>query len=149
MELAQSAIQYASWPLVTLVALFVLRKPLGKLLSNLRSVKAGSLEVAFGEQLQNQGFTDDQFKAIQSLTASEVDLFLLVSYSDSPTFKYDSTLPYLAFKNAMLRLQSAGLIKVSLADDANTHIHHSTTSVGHRIRAMLINSTVSLLHASP
>ena len=147
MDLAQSAIQYASWPLVVLIGLLLFKEPLGKLLRNLRFFKTGTLEIGFNEQLQGQGFTDSQLKVVRNLSAMEIDLFLLVSFSDAQDFRYTTGMEPRPFRDAMLRLQEAGLILITTPNDPGTNLLHSTTPIGHRVRAMLINSTVALLHA--
>ena len=148
MELAQSVLQYASWPIVVLIGLFLFKEPLVKLICNLRFFKAGTLEVGFAEQIQNQGFTDNQLKIIRTLTAQEIDLFLLVSFSDATDFNYTTDLDEEVFRKALLKLQDAGLIKITNPDNSSTNLRHITGPVGRRVRAMLINSTVALLHAN-
>ncbi|MDO8464798.1 MAG: hypothetical protein Q7S46_06040 [Gallionella sp.] len=147
MELAQSALQYASWPIVALVSLFLFKEHIGKALRNVRFFKAGSLELGFNEQIQNQGFTDTQLKIIHNLSAQEIDLFLLVSFSDGTDFNYNTGIDQVVFREALLKLQEAGLIVVTNPNDLPTNLRHITSPIGRRVRAMLINSTVTLLHA--
>jgi len=148
MELAQSALQYSSWPIVVLVALFLFKEPVRTALRNLRLFKAGSLEVGFNEQILSQGFDSAQLKIIRNLSAQEIDLFLLVSFSDEAGFNYSTGVDSVVFKNALLRLQNAGLIVVTNPDGPQTNVRHVTTPSGKRVRAMLINSTITLLHSN-
>jgi len=146
-EITVAVLQYALWPLVVVFALVFLREPLWRLLSNVRFLKAGSVEVSFQDQIEKQGLTESQSKAVRTLTATEVDLFLLVSFSDAPQFTYVSGMDVSEYRNAMLRLQEAGLITVINQDDPGTNIRHVTTPAGRRVRVLLVNSVLALLRA--
>jgi hypothetical protein len=115
------------------------------MLRNMRFFKAAGLEVEFNEQLQSQGFTDAQLKIVRKLSASEIDLFLLISFSDDKDFKYCINMEPMAFRGAMLRLQEAGLLLITNPQETGSNIRHKTTPIGRRVRAMLINSTIVLL----
>lgn len=147
MQILNSALQYSSWPIVTLIGLFVFKAPLSVLIKNLRFLRAGKLEVSFEEQIQRLGFSEEQLRIVRTLSAQEIDLFLLVTFSDSPSFNYMTGLHEAAFSAALKKLQEAGLIVITNPDGPSTNLRHITTPIGHRVRTMLINSTVALLHA--
>ncbi|MFA5824904.1 MAG: hypothetical protein WC825_02900 [Gallionellaceae bacterium] len=146
MDIIQTTIQYASWPIVVLIGLFLFKKPIREMISNLRSLKAGSLEASFTEGLSQQGLTDIQLMTIRSLSPADIDIFLLVSFSDSSQFNYSIGMDTVDFKNVVLRLQDAGLLEITSPKDAETNIRHNTTPIGKSIRAMLLSSTMRLLH---
>lgn len=149
-EILKSAFQYLSWPLIAMALILIFKIPLAKMISNIRFFKAGSLEIDFGEKLLNQGFTDEQLKIVKNLTANEIDLFLLVSYTNAPNFHYSTGagLSNKDFRVMMLKLNEAGLIAITKDDGMGNDLFHTTTQIGLRTRAMIVNGTISLLHAN-
>ncbi len=82
---------------------------------------------------------------VTSLSADEVELFLLVSYTDNLGFNYTTGLPPEVFKARLVRLRDSGLLEISNPEDPGTNIRHSITPLGRRVRAMLIGGTTQLL----
>lgn len=148
MNILLAAIQYTSWPIVTLIGLFLFKAQLGELVSNLRQLKAGSLEASFAETLNQQGFSEAQLKIINTLSPAEIDIFLLASFSDNKEFNYSTGLEATEFKKIMSRLQRAGLLEITNPEDPGTNIRHNTTPIGKSVRAMLLNGTTKLLHTN-
>ena len=146
MDIIQTTIQYASWPIVVLIGLLLFKQPIQQVILNLRSFKAGSLEASFTEGLNQQGLTAIQLKTIHSLTPAEIDIFLLASFSDKSDFNYTVGMDTSEFRNVMFRLQDAGLLNIINPNDTGTNIRHNTTPIGKNVRAMLLNSTTKLLH---
>src|SRR5450759_1719610 len=146
MDIIQTTIQYASWPIVVLIGLLLFKQPIQQVILNLRSFKAGSLEASFTEGLNQQGLTAIQLKTIHSLTPAEIDIFLLASFSDKSDFNYTVGMEASEFRNVMFRLQDAGLLNITNPNDTGTNIRHNTTPIGKNVRAMLLNSTTKLLH---
>ena len=147
-DVALALIEHVSWPFVMFLGFLLLRKEFAALLSRLRSFKSGSIELQLSEQIHNQGFSREQLASIGTLSADEIDIFLLVSFTDIPEFKYSTGIASDVFKQRMLRLQEAGLLRVTNPDDTGTNLHHNLTPLGRRLRALLINSTTQLLRES-
>ena len=144
-EISLSLIQYSSWPIVALLCVLLLREELGAFLKRLRGFKAGSVEVQLSEQLHNQGLSKDQLKLIGELSADEIEMFLLASFTDYQGFKYSVPLSAEIFKKRIVKLQEAGLIQITNPEDPGTNLTHNTTPVGRRFRSLLINSTTRLV----
>lgn len=148
-EIIHALIEHSSWPITLLVCLLLIRKELSNLLFRLKGFKAGTIELQMSDQLNAQGLPKKQFESITSLSADEIDLFLLVSFMDEDTFKYDIPIPSEVFKKRMHRLQEAGLIEiVNIKNPENTtgvNITHKITPLGTRVRGLLIGSTAQLL----
>lgn len=144
-EIFLSLIQHSSWPLVVLLCVLLLREEIGALLKRMRGFKAGSIEVQLSEQLHNQGLSKDQLKLIGELSADEIEMFLLASFTDYQGFKYSVPLPADVFKKRILKLQEAGLLRVINPEDPGTNLTHDTTPVGRRFRSLLLNSTTRLV----
>jgi hypothetical protein len=138
-------IQYWPWPIVTLLGMFVFRGSISKLLGNVKSFKAGSVEVDFDKHLRQQGLSEEQSTAFKSLSSTDIDLFLLISYSDDPSFNYQTPMAFELLKESMLRLQSSGLVSIINPEDPGTNLRHSVTPLGRRIRALLVSTCTTLL----
>ena len=138
-------IQYWPWPIVAVLAIFIFHDPISKLLGDVKSLKAGSVEVAFDKHIQQQGLSKDQSKAFKSLTSMDIDLFLLISFSDDPTFNYQTGMPSTSFKESMLRLQSSGLVRLLNPEVPGTNLRHSITPLGRRVRSLLVSTCTTLL----
>jgi hypothetical protein len=145
MEIVQSLIEHFSWPLVVLLFMASFRSDLQAVLSRLKGLKAGSIELQLNEQLHAQGLTKQQLGSITSLTADELDLFLLVSFTEHVGFNYQTGLPQEVFKSRLLRLQEADLLQVLNPEDPGTNVRHNVTPLGRRLRAMLIGGSAQLL----
>jgi hypothetical protein len=145
MELATTFLEHASWPLVVFCGFLLFGASIRKMLSRVRGARAGSVEVQFEEELHHQGLTKDQLLAISSLTGEELGLFLLVSYSDSLGFNYNTALPPDVYKARVLRLRDAGLLHIHNPDNPGTDIRHNVTPAGNRFRALVITSTSRML----
>lgn len=144
MEIANNALHYVSWPLTVLIISWCYRKPIAALLRNVRFLRTGNLELQFSEQLRTQGFTDLQLQAIAILSEGDIDLFLLVSYSDAPEFRYEIPADPSTFGDSLTKLERAGLMSITTSVDEKTH-KHVTTPAGRRVRALLVHSTAELL----
>jgi hypothetical protein len=144
-EIVLSFIEHSSWPLAVLVCVFLLRDELRKLIDRLRALRAGSVEFQLSEQLQTQGLSKDQLKSIVELSADELEMFLLASFTDYKGFRYSIPLPAETFKARMLALQQAGLIQIANPEDPGTNLIHNTTPLGRRFRSLLLNSTARLV----
>jgi hypothetical protein len=145
MELAVTFIEHASWPLVVLCGFLIFGSALRKMLTRLRGMRAGSVEVQFEEELHRQGLTKDQLEAIASLTAEELGLFLLVSYTDSVGFNYSTALPPDVFKARLVRLSEAGLVHILNPENPGNDLRHNVTPAGNRFRSLVVNSTARML----
>ncbi len=151
-ELIVDLIKATAWPALTIVVLIALFGPLRDtakeiptLLSRLSGMKAGPVEFQFNEQLQRQGFTEKQLAALRNLTADDIDIFLLVSFTDDPNFRYKTGIQPALFRSRILRLQGAGLLSVKNPENDGTNLMHDLTPLGRRLRGLLVNSTVGLL----
>ncbi|MDP3858639.1 MAG: hypothetical protein Q8Q73_12845 [Stagnimonas sp.] len=144
-DIALSFIQYSSWPLALLLCVLLLRKQLTSFADRVRLFRAGGVEVQLAEQLHNQGFTKSQLDAVQGLSANDVDIFLLVSFTDDKSFKYFTSTDPILFKKSLLSLQDAGLLVLTNPEDPGTNLLHNLTPVGRRFRGLLVNSAVGLL----
>lgn len=145
MELAVAFLEYAAWPLVVLCGFLLFGSALRKMLMRVRGMKAGSVEVQFEEELHRQGLTKHQLEAIESLTAEEIGLFLLVSYSDSLGFDYRTALPIEVYKARLVRLSEAGVVHILNPENPGDDLRHSVTPAGNRFRSLVINSTARML----
>ena len=143
-EILITALEHLAWPVVVLVAIFSLRRQLSKLLSSLRIFKAGSIEVVFDERLKRLKLETSKLESLRDLTHEEISLFLLISYSDAPEFKYEPGLLVGSFHSQIEALESAGLISVTIPEDNPDHRCHSLTIEGKRIRSIVIESTTRL-----
>src|SRR5260221_10340064 len=138
MEIALALIEHALWPLVVVLCALTFRKQLVALLGRVTGLKAGSIEVQFRERIARQGFTPDQQAAFRSLNADELDLFLLVSYSDDQAFRYTTNMAFPIYRQRMSRLQEAGLLTLTNPDDPGTNLLHNLTPLGKRVRALIV-----------
>jgi len=138
-------IQYWPWPIVALVSLFIFRGAISKLFADVKSLKAGSIELAFEKQIQQQGLSKDQTIVFKALSSMDIDLFLMISFSDDATFNYRTGMPVISFKESLLRLQSSGLIILTNPEDSGTNIRHYITPLGKRIRSLFVNTCTTLL----
>jgi hypothetical protein len=146
-DIVVSVFQYASWPLAFLVALWWFRTNLRGLIGELRLQKAGSVEFDFKERMQRQDFTAAQMAIFKQLSVEEIELFLMVSYSDSGQFFYHlgDAMDFAAFRLSMGKLDQAGLMRLLNPEDDGQKLRHSITSLGKNIRALLIDSSVGLM----
>lgn len=144
-EIALGLIQHSSWPIVALLAILLLRKDLTTLLRRLRVFRAGSIEVDLTEQLHTQGFTKAQLTALSKLSVEDTDIFLLVSFTDHPSFRYATGVEPSLFKSSLQRLQEAGLLQITNPDDPGTNILHELTPSGRRFRSLLVSSSAALV----
>ena len=145
MEIAIALIEHALWPLVVFLCVLMLRKQLAALLERMTGLKAGSVELQFKENIERQGFTPEQRVAFKNLSADELDLFLLVSFSDDNVFRYTTNMPFPTYRQRMLLLQDAGLLCLTNPEDPGTNLLHNLTPLGKRVRALIVDSTVGLL----
>lgn len=148
METLKIAIEFASWPIVVLTVFFFLRSPISKLLGKIRFIKNSGIEVTFVDDLLRQGFSKSQLVAIESLTEADLDLYLLVSYSDAPEFKYQ--IPVQSSEehaSSFARLEKAGLMRVTTKSEEGLPALHLSTPAGRRVRSLVIRSTVDLLRS--
>ncbi|MSQ70230.1 MAG: hypothetical protein EXR27_02925 [Betaproteobacteria bacterium] len=143
-----ATIQHASWPIAILIALFVLRKEVRSLLGRIRGFKAGKVELKFNEELEQQGFTKKQLATLRTLTADEIDLFLLVSFSEAPNFRYQTGIDPAIFRQHMSRLEESGLLTITNPENDGSNLLHNLTPLGRRARSLFVNSTVELLRKS-
>ena len=80
-DITLSLIQHLSWPLFVFFYLLVLRREIGGFLGRLRLLKAGTVELELSGQLQLQGFSEKQLATLKKLSAEDVDIFLLISFT--------------------------------------------------------------------
>ena len=147
-EIVLSLIEHFSWPLVLLVCFFFLRKELSALLGRMKGFRAGAVEIQLTDQLHAQGLPKEQLETIASLSADELDLFLLVSFTEHVGFNYSTGLPPEVFKKRLLRLQEAGLLELLNPEDSGSNLRHNITPLGRRVRALLIGSSAQLLRGA-
>lgn len=145
MEILKAAIEHLSWPLTVLICVLLFQAELRALIRRLRGFKAGSIELQLHEQLAAQGISKEQLALLTSLSADDVELFFLVSYTDSVGFNYTTGLPPDVFKARLLSLRDSGLLDVSNPEDIGVNLRHNLTPLGCRIRAMLIGGATQLL----
>jgi hypothetical protein len=146
-DIIVSVFQYASWPLALLVALWWIKDNLRAFLGELRLQKAGSVAFDFKERMRRQDFTAAQMAIFKQLSVEEIELFLMVSYSDSGQFFYHlgDAMDFGAFRRSMGNLDQAGLMRLLNPEDDGQKLRHSITSLGKNIRALLIDSSVGLM----
>ena len=144
-EIALGLIQYSSWPVVTLLAILLLRKDITSLLRRLNVFRAGSVEVKLTEQLHTHGFNQAQLSALSILSAEDIDIFFLVSFTDDPAFRYQTGIDPSLFKTSLQKLQNAGLLILTNPDDPGTNFLHNLTSSGRRFRSLLVDSSAALV----
>jgi hypothetical protein len=145
MQIALAIIRYALWPLIVLLGILILRSPLAELPGRLTGLKAGSVEIQFKERIERQGFAPEQRAAFKNLSSDEVEIFLLISFSESHAFSYKVDIPAPTYRQRMLRLQAAGLLTLLNPDDPGTNLIHNLTPLGKRVRALIVDSTVGLI----
>lgn len=145
MDISLALITHAAWPLTTLICLFLLRKELSELISRLKGLKAGALELLMSEELHSTSLNESQLKAISNLSAEDIDLFLLVSYSEAIGFRYELPIPQEVFKTRMAILHETGLIEVLNSENPGTDIRHNITPMGFQVRSLLLRGSKQLL----
>ena len=143
-EIVIAAIQYSSWPIMVLIGVFIFRNPVKRLLTGMRLLKAGSIEVAFDERLKKQRLSDLELEALRDLTHEEISFFLMVGYSDDPDFKYEPGLNPNNFLKKLESLEAAGLIVITNPENPLPNRQHKLTKAGKRIREIVIDSTSRL-----
>ena len=148
MEIWVALIEFAFWPITVLIVFFFLREPISKLMGKVRFIRNSGLEVAFTDDLLRQGFSKDQLEAIEQLTEADIDLYLLISYSDAPEFKYE--IPVSSKEDhasSFARLEKAGLMRVATRNEDGMPALHLSTPAGRRVRSLLVRSTAELLRS--
>lgn len=137
-----------AWPIATLLICgFFFKTEISKLLSKIRvsSLKAGSVELQFSEQLHYESFTKEQLKAITELTKEELNIFMVASYSNDPKFRYIPAIDQANLNNHLVQLEKAGLIEIQGEPNSQALTFHYTTRLGQKFRELIIESTSSLL----
>lgn len=147
-EIFLATIQYSSWPLALFLCFWFTRKEIRSLLGKIKGLKTGPLELQFSEQISAQGLTPEQLAPITELTADEIDLFYLVTFSEIPGFNYSVPFPAAILKKRLIKLEKAGLIEILNTEDPGEDIRHNPTSLGLRIRSALINSSAQLVRSA-
>lgn len=123
------------WPLFAVAALVVLRSALGRI-GSLGERPAAAAQDIVRRGLGAEGLSTEQRTALRQLTADELDVFLLVSYSDQ--HQYDTGLAPELLRATLRRLAGAGLI--TIIDETNPrYVTHETTALGKRLRALLVS----------
>lgn len=145
-EIVIAFIENFSWPLVILIIIFLFKKELLGLVSRLKSVKAGSLEVLLGAKLHT-ALTKEQLEAIPKLTTEEIDLFLLVSFSSDENFSY-SLPPKITpemFRSRLMKINDAGLIVLVNPENSGNNMRHNVTKLGSQVRDLLLKDSIEFL----
>ncbi|WP_020181952.1 hypothetical protein [Methylotenera sp. 1P/1] len=147
-EILKTFIQFFSWPLIVLIILFMFKVEIGKLLSNIKMLKVGNLEIDFHKQLMNLGFNQSQLEVIKSLNAKELDLFLMITYKNSPEYRFSDEADSDNYEDRELlyRLRDAGLITITHTEKNKFVYIYQATPNGLRLRGMIINGSIVLLH---
>ncbi len=145
MEIVQSFIEHGSWPLVAIIGFVLFGSPLRRMLLRIRGAKAGSVEVQFEEEVRDQRLTHEQLQNISSLTNEELELFLLVSFTEHEGFNYETPLPTEIFRHRIQKLSEAGLLDILNPDDTGANVRHNLTSAGNRFRALVVQSITRML----
>ena len=146
-DIIVSAFQFASWPLALLMTMWWFREHIRALIGRLHFLKPGSVESDFLERIRRQDFTDAQMARFKQLSVEEIELFLMVSYSESGHFFYHlgAAMDFVAFRRCMGNLDEAGLMRLLNPEDDGKNLRHAITSLGKNIRGLLIDSSVGLI----
>ena len=147
-DIALAIINESSWPIAILICFFFLRTEIKKFISKLKGVKAGTIEVLLTQELHRTNLTEKQLKAISSLSAEEIDLFLLVSYSENPVFTYELPEPREMFIKKINKLEETGLIIAQNTKTDEGRILHEMTPLGTQVRVTLLKGVQQLLQNS-
>ena len=127
------------WPLFAVAALLVLRSAMERI-GNRGARPAAAAPDIVRRGLGAEGLKTDQRAALRALSADEIDVFLLVSYSDQ--HQYDTGLAPEQLRATLKRLAGAGLI--TIIDETNPrYVTHETTALGKRLRALLVSSVAA------
>lgn len=149
MDLLPELIEHSSWPIAFLIALLMFRTPISRLLQRLKLFNVKGVEAQFINDLEAQGLSEENLEQLRSLTATDINLFLLTSFSDDRLFSYSTEIPVEEFRNSINNLVKAGLLEVKEPDETGKDIRHLTTPLGNRLRAMSVNTLAKLIHESP
>lgn len=147
-EIIIASIAHFSWPLVFIIAIFMLRTPICALLQRVNAFKAGSVELQLQETLSTQNLSEKQIAQINKLTVDELDLFLLASFSENIGFNYQTPMPPETFKRRMQSLENAGLLEILNPDDDGKNIRQNVTETGKHVRSVILNGATKILHNS-
>lgn len=137
-------IQHAMWPAVSILIIFLFRQDLKILVSGLRQLRAGSIEVVFGKRFEKLGLNGNEIEALKALDYEDISFFLLSSYSSDPEFKYEPALTTANFHGKLQNLENAGLIVIANPENALGKREHYVTPTGKRLRSIIIESTARL-----
>lgn len=141
MDLLAEFLRDIWWPVFAVAALLVLRSRLAQLGERLAAPAAAPQDV-LRRGLGAEALEPERRAALHALSADELDLFLLLSYSDQ--HQYDTGLPPEQLLPILRRLAQAGLI--TIVDETNPrYVTHETTAFGKRLRALLVSGAAALL----
>ena len=143
-ELMQVILENALWPIVTLTAILMFRNQVSTLISNMKALKSGSVEVVFDQRVKNIGLPKSNLEELKQLTREEVSLFFLLSFSDDPEFTFKPGLNIETFNRRMYALESAGLIYIEIPEHKSNTKLHLLTPAGKRVRDILLDTTTRL-----
>lgn len=133
------------WPIFAVAAILVLLKRMDAIARARVAPGRASAQDIFGGALGTEGLDEPQRAAIRALTADELDVFLLVSYSDQ--HQYETGLAPEVLLRTLKRLAAARLI--AIIDETNPrYVTHETTPLGKRLRALLVSSAAALVRGS-
>lgn len=141
-----SIVQYSSWPIAILIIVFFFKSQIKQLLSQIRQFKFKSIELNFAEAIKTLGFTEEQLIELRKLSVTDLNNFLLISYSNETNFTYVHGGDPSAFAHSINNLHNAGLVKI-LGTDTSNHamIRHDTTELGKNLRVEILRTTNTLL----
>jgi len=146
LEEVSEVIKVLAWPLVTLVIFFSAKDKVLGSLSRLTTLRSSSVELTFGRQLQAQGLDLEAISSLSALTPDQIELFLLISYSDEPGFHYELPHSRERYAERIRALEHVGLIEIESEQSPGNDVRHRLTGFGKRFRAMLINASTEMLH---
>ncbi|GAC33705.1 hypothetical protein [Paraglaciecola polaris] len=146
-EIIAALVADLAWPLVVLIVLYVLRTEISKMLSRLSTLKAGNVEMQLHEQISAQDLSVEQLHKLSKLSVGELDLFLLVSFSENIGFTYQTTIPREIFMRRLKALEDAALLEI-LKNYEGDNIRHNLTESGRTLRQLVITSSTQLLRMS-
>ena len=143
-ELIREILENALWPMIVLTVILMFRDQVSTLISNMKALKSGSIEVVFDQRVKNIGLPKSNLEELKQLTREEVSLFFLLSFSDDPEFTFKPGLNKETFNRRMEALESAGLIYIETIEHRPNTKLHLLTPAGKRVKDILLDTTTRL-----
>ncbi|QKE63303.1 hypothetical protein HNE05_07985 [Aquipseudomonas campi] len=147
-EIILKLVEFSSWPIVVLIAAYLLRDPIKKLISRFNGIRAGDIEIQMRQQMHAQSLTEEQLEKISVLSTDEIDLFLLVSFTEAIGFNYTVPIPKNILHERLYYLEKLGLLKIYPPESEDAPIRHDCTPEGRRVRELIINGASQLVRST-